>query len=126
MRFILDQKDEAILNIIKDLFGLGKVTLRSETKDVYRYTVTGFQNMNEAIIPYFNKFNLLTKKDISYKHWLSIHNIIINKNHLTEEELSQVREIQKKINLNNSLTNKTGSAHPAGTVNSENAENSEQ
>lgn len=111
MRFLLDQKDEVILNTIKDLFGFGIVTLRSETKDVYRYTATGFQNMNEIIL-YFNKFNLLTKKDISYKKWLSIHNIIINKNHLTEEELSQVREIKEQINLNNSLTNKTGSAHP--------------
>jgi hypothetical protein len=111
MRYILDQKDEAILNIIKDLFGFGKVTLRSKTNDVYRYNVTGFKNMNE-IISYFNKFNLLTKKAISYNNWLSIHNIIINKNHLTEEGLSQVREIQKKININNSLTNKTGSAHP--------------
>jgi hypothetical protein len=115
MRFLLDQKDEVILNTIKDLFGFGIVTLRSETKDVYRYTVTGFQNMNEIIL-YFNKFNLLTKKDISYKNWLSIHNIIINKNHLTEEGLSQVREIKKQINLNNSLTNKTGSAHHSGNT----------
>ena len=124
MRFILDQKDEDILKSIKDLFGLGKVTLRSKTIDVYRYTVTGFQNMNE-IISYFNKFNLLTKKDMSYRHWLSIHNIIINKNHLTEEGLSQVRVIQKQINLNNSLTNKTGSAHPGNQGNSENTENTE-
>jgi hypothetical protein len=67
MRYILDQKDEAILNIIKDLFGFGKVTLRSKTNDVYRYTVTGFKNMNE-IISYFNKLNLLTKKAISYNN----------------------------------------------------------
>jgi len=65
MRFLLDQKDEAILNIIKDLFGFGKVTLRSNTMDTYRYTATGFKNMNE-IITYFNKYQLLTKKALSY------------------------------------------------------------
>jgi len=39
-----------------------------------------------------------------------IYNIIINKDHLNEEGLAQVRKIQKEININNSLTNKTGSA----------------
>lgn len=111
MRFILDQKDEAILNIIKDLFGFGKVTLRSKTIDVYRYTATGYKNMSD-IITYFNKYQLLTKKAISYSNWLAIYNIINNKDHLTEEGLSQVRLIKKEINVNNSLTNKTGSAHP--------------
>jgi hypothetical protein len=66
MRFILDQKNEAILNIIRDLFGFGKVTLRTKTKDVYRYTATGFKSMND-IISYFNLFPLLTKKALSFE-----------------------------------------------------------
>ena len=33
-----------------------------------------------------------------------------NKLHLTEEGLSQVRTLQKQINLNNSIANKTGKA----------------
>ncbi len=111
MRFILDQKDEAILNNVKDLFGFGKVTIRSETIDVYRYTATGFKNIND-IKSYFNIFPLLTKKSLSYGNWLSIHNIITNKLHLTEAGLAQVRKMQKEININNSMTNKTGSAHP--------------
>jgi hypothetical protein len=64
MRYILDQKDGVILNKVYELFGFGKVRLRSGTKDVYRYTATG----------------------------------------------SQVRTLQKQINLNNSRTNKTGRA----------------
>lgn len=94
MRFILDEKDEAILNNVKDLFGFGKVTIRSETLDVYRYTATGFKNMND-IKSYFNIFPLLTKKSLSYGNWLSIHNIIKNKLHLTEAGLAQVRKMQK-------------------------------
>ncbi len=111
MRFILDQKNESILNIINDLFGFGKVTLRSKTNNVYRYTATGFKSLNE-IIYYFNLFPLLTKKALSYEKWSNIHNIIYNKLHLTEEGLAQIRLIQKHININNSMTNKTGSAHP--------------
>jgi hypothetical protein len=35
---------------------------------------------------------------------------VCNKLHLTEEGLSEVRTLQKQINLNNSMTNKTGKA----------------
>lgn len=111
MRYILDQKDEDVLNIIKHLFGFGKVKLRAETVGVYRYTVTGFNNMNDIVI-YFNKYPLLTKKALSYKNWLLIYNMVINKKHLTVEGLSQVKKIKKEININNSLVIKTGAAHP--------------
>ena len=52
MRYLLDQKDSSILLIIRNLFGFGKVTLRSKTDGVYRYTVTGFKSMND-VISYF-------------------------------------------------------------------------
>jgi hypothetical protein len=111
MRYILDQKDSSILQVIQNLFGFGKVTLRSKTDGVYRYTVTGFKTMI-GVISYFKKFPLLTKKAQSFDKWLAIHNIVFNKLHLNEEGLAQVRVLQKQININNSITNKTGSAHP--------------
>ncbi|CAL1192392.1 unnamed protein product [Candida parapsilosis] len=74
LKYILDQKDENILNIIKDLFDLGKVTYRSDTEGVYRYTITGYKSINK-VISYFNKYPLYTKKALSYKYF----NIIYNK-----------------------------------------------
>lgn len=111
MRYILDQKDSSILHIICDLFGFGKVTLRSKRNGVYRYTATGFKSMNN-VISYFKVFPLLTKKGLSFEKWLATHNLVINKLHLTEEGLSQVRVLSKEININNSMVIKTGSAHP--------------
>jgi len=111
MRYILDQKDNSILLIIKNLFGFGKVTLRSKTDGVYRYTVTGFTSAKN-IISYFNVFPLLTNKASSFAKWSIIHNIVSNKLHLSSEGLAQVKVLQKQINVNNSRTNKTGSAHP--------------
>jgi hypothetical protein len=66
MRFLLDQKNEIILLKIKDLFGLGKVTLRSGTTGVYRYTITGYNSL-QSIINYINKFPLYTKKAKSFE-----------------------------------------------------------
>jgi hypothetical protein len=61
MRYILDQKDSIILNKVYELFGFGKVTLRSGTEDVYRYTATGFKPLNN-VIAYFKLHPLKTKK----------------------------------------------------------------
>ncbi len=111
MRYILDQKDSSILLIIRDLFGFGKVTLRSQTDGVYRYTATGFKSMSN-VISYFKVFPLFTKKAQSLHKWSSIHNMVSNKLHLTEQGLAQVKALQKQINIDNSITKKTGSAHP--------------
>ena len=67
--------------------------------------------MND-VISYFNVFPLLTKKARSFEKWSTIHNLVSNKLHLTEQGLAQVRVLSKKINNNNSITGKTGSAHP--------------
>lgn len=109
MRYILDQKDNIILNKVYELFGLGKVSLRSGTDNVYRFTITGFKVLNH-VIAYFKMFPLQTKKTFSFEKWLTIHNQVSNKLHLTYEGLSQIRTLQKQINLNNSMTNKTGKA----------------
>ena len=109
MRYLLDQKDNLILNKICELFGFGKVTLRSGTDNVYRYTATGFKSLND-IISYFKLFPLHTKKAVSFERWLTVHNQVSNKLHLTDEGLSKIRYLQKQINLNNSTTNKTGKA----------------
>jgi hypothetical protein len=66
MRFLLDQKDSIVLSKIRDLFNLGKVTSRSGTKEVFRYTVTGFKSI-KIVINYFEFFPLYTKKAHSLK-----------------------------------------------------------
>jgi hypothetical protein len=66
MRYILDQKDSLILDKVCELFGFGKVTLRSGTENVYRYTVTGFKLLND-VIRYFKLFPLQTKKALSFE-----------------------------------------------------------
>lgn len=111
MRYTLDQKDSDILHFVRDLFGFGKVTLKSKTDGVYRYTATGFKSMND-IISYFKVFPLYTKKALSFNKWLTIHNMVSNKLHLTKEGLVEVRKLQKQINNSSIMTNKTGSAFP--------------
>jgi hypothetical protein len=112
LRFLLDQNNGYdVLIHIRDLFGFGKVTLRRETINVYRYTINSFLGLGE-VVNYFTIFPLKTKKEISFTNWCKVYNMVVNKQHLTEEGLLEVRSIVKTINLTNSVTKKIGSAKP--------------
>jgi hypothetical protein len=110
LRFILDQNFALNqLTYIRDLFGYGSVIHRK--KDTFRYYCESFLGMG-LICTYFEKFPLKTKKSISLANWLKVYNMVLNKEHLTEEGLKKVREIKQTININNAQNSKTGSAKP--------------
>lgn len=112
LRFLLDQKNaESTLLHIQNLFGFGQVNVRSDTNSVYRYS----NNSIKGLIPvcdYFLAFSLKTKKNESFKHWLKVFTMLLNKEHLVQEGLDNIRAIAKIININNSLNGKTGSSNP--------------
>ena len=71
-------------------------------------TFIGLSSVNS----YFSSFPLKSKNSISYANWFKVYQMVINKEHLTTQGLERVRAIKKTININNSLTNKIGSAKP--------------
>nr|YP_010160552.1 hypothetical protein K4Y30_mgp16 [Gymnopilus junonius]QRH17738.1 hypothetical protein [Gymnopilus junonius] len=112
LRFLLDQKNaESTLLIIRDLFGYGQVNLRKNTNGVYRYSNNSFKGLL-SVHDYFLTFPLKTKKVKSFNYWDIVFTMVLNKEHLVLEGLEKIRAIAKLINLNNSLTDKTGSAKP--------------
>ena len=108
LRFLLDQKNSFYLfTLIRDLFGYGKVIERS--KDMYRFYCDSFVGLS-YVNGYFSSFPLKSQKAVSYCNWLKVYQMVINKEHLTTQGLEKVRVLKKTININNSLTNKIGSA----------------
>lgn len=106
LRYILDQKNtEALFKSMKIQYNYGFITLRN--KNIYRFTINTFEGLFK-IIEYLNKYPLKTKKLLSYNKWLNIYNILINKEHLNEENMKLIIKLRKEINLNNSLNKKIG------------------
>nr|QYC94335.1 LAGLIDADG homing endonuclease [Oedogonium sp. 210] len=105
LRFVLDQKDaQKELLYAKKLFKYGLVSLRSKTNNVYRYTIDsniGCKN----IVSYLSKYPLKTKKQSSFLKWYTVYQMILLKQHLTQEEegLYKIIDIKKEINTNNSF-----------------------
>lgn len=112
LRFLLDQKNaEDTLLQIRELFGYGQVNLRGKSKGVYRYHNNTFKGLL-AVRDYFLRYPLKTKKAESFKLWLKVFTMILDKEHLALSGLEKIRAIAKTINKNNSLNGKTGSAKP--------------
>jgi hypothetical protein len=110
LRFLLDQKNaESILLDVRDQFKFGQVSIRKGTNGVYRYHNNTFKGLT-PVRDYFLAFSLKTKKAESFKLWLDVFTMILNKEHLDPEGLVKIRAIAKKINLKNSLNNQTGSS----------------
>jgi len=112
LRFLLDQKNaESTLLHIKNLFDFGQVNLRKNTNGVYRYSNDSIKGLL-PVRDYFLAFPLKTKKNESFKYWLKVFTMILNKEHLDKEGLDKIRVIAKNINKDKYLTGKTGSSKP--------------
>jgi len=111
LRFLLDQKD-ALINLehIRNLFGFGKVSLRSGTNKVYRLTIDSFKGLI-GLRDYFLMYPLRSKKAISFMKWNEIYTMRLNKEHLNQKGFDKIKLISKEINLNNRETTKTGSSN---------------
>ena len=112
LRFLLDQKNAIeILSHIRNLFGFGAVILRKDTKEVYRYYCDSFIGLKNIIL-YFQAFPLKTIKASAFNHWLKAYKMVENKEHLTKQGLTIIRDIKKQINVTNEKASKIGSAKP--------------
>ena len=95
LNYQIDQKHRDILSLIKDKLG-GNIGYRS-SQDTYYYGSTSFGSAKN-VIGYFDKFNLQSKKHISYLRWRKTYRIIQNKEHLTEQGVNKIKKIKALIN----------------------------
>lgn len=101
LRFILDQKNaESTLNHIQALFHFGKVSLRKDTQQVYRYQVNSYKGL-QGVSSYFQEFSLKTKKRVSFIRWNKIYGIVLKKEHLTSNGIDLIKHAAKEINITN-------------------------
>lgn len=95
LNFQIDQKKDLLLNMIKSYLG-GNIGYR-KPQDTYYYGSTSFGSAKK-VIQYFDKFNLQSKKHISYLRWRKVYILIQNKQHLTEIGLAKILKIKPLIN----------------------------
>ncbi len=107
IRYILTQKWEVNKKILFHILSLlskpsnqikliGAIVPHS-IENVYELRINGVKNC-EYIFKYFDDFQLITKKKLSYDNWKSIHARLKNKDHLDNKKRVEMMDIIKRIN----------------------------
>ena len=93
----LHEKYQDILYKIQFFFGVGAVYHRPDRKkSVYR--VTNVTYIKNVIIPHFLKYPLISKKGGDFLLWSKVVEIILNKDHLTQQGFLNILSYYASIN----------------------------
>jgi len=91
----LNQKDKALLERIQFYFGVGSIVKLGSQAIIFR--VESVKDL-KVIINHFEKYPLITQKRADYELFKLAYNIIINKEHLTQEGLAKIVSIKALMN----------------------------
>jgi LAGLIDADG DNA endonuclease family protein len=94
----LHKKDKSTLELIKFYFD-NKGNILKQSKDSLEYRVGSLQDINNIIIPHFDKYPLISKKKADFILFKQIINLINNKEHLTLEGLQKIVALKASLNL---------------------------
>lgn len=97
LNFQIDQKDNNVLLLIKEVFG-GNIGYR-KSQDTYYYGSTSFASA-KRVINYFDHFNLQSSKHINYLKWRKVYIMIQEKKHLMETRINKIIKLKKSMNRN--------------------------
>jgi len=68
-----------------------------KNRDAFEYQVEKFSDIQNKIIPFFNKNRIQGIKSLDYQDWCKAAELIKNKAHLTEEGLDQIHKAIKAV-----------------------------
>ena len=103
----IHNKDIAILESIRNTFGVGKVRKNSSSTAVFR--VDNIQEL-QVIVDHFDKYSLIGAKVSDFLLFKQCYDLIKQKQHLTQEGLEKI--VALKSNLNKGLTDNIMEAYP--------------
>lgn len=98
LSFHISQKDPVILSQFKKHFQCGRMRKRKDD-GVWYYEVTNFDAIQKNVIPFFNRFGLLSaKKKRDFSKLKQIAKLMERKDHLTIEGIQEILKIRKEMN----------------------------
>ena len=102
--FVVTQGAKSLpaLEKIKDFFGCGNIFINkrydNHNEHLYRYCVRSLKELNEKIIPFFQKFPLCTYKENDFEIFRDVIRMMICKEHLTEMGYQKIIELVSMMN----------------------------
>ena len=102
--FVITQGAKSLkaLENIKKFFGCGSIVLNkrydNHNEDLYRYCVRSISELNEKIIPFFDRFYLRTYKQNDFILFKKVIKMMVKKEHLNKRGWDKILVIASKTN----------------------------
>ncbi len=96
MSFNVSQRDETVLRMFQDVLGCG--TLRWRKDGVCYFETTSLTAIREKVIPFFQRYKLVSKKQQDFESWCRIALLMESEKHLTREGLEEILIIRGPMN----------------------------
>lgn len=91
------ERDKNLLDFIIKYLGSGKI-YKYSNKSAVSLTIVNFSDINNLIIPFFEKYPLIGVKLFDFLDWCKIANLMKDGSHLTIEGLALIRSIKAGMN----------------------------
>lgn len=103
--FIVTQhmRDQKLLEGLIHYLGCGRYSKRKEAGD---FKVLSISDINQKIIPFFDKYQLQGIKSLNYADFRSVAKIMETKGHLAKEGLEQIQAIKMRMNKGRAAVSK--------------------
>lgn len=82
---------------MKTFWGVGSIS-ESKVRNTVSFCVASIKEINEVVIPHFNKYKLLTQKQVDFELFKSAVELINKGEHLTIEGLIKIAGFKASIN----------------------------
>lgn len=89
------KKDEWLMRSLINYLGCGSI---QASNNVINFRVDNFLDINEKVIPFFDKYPILGAKYLDFADWCKAADIIKAKDHLTKVGLDQIKIIRTNMN----------------------------
>ena len=95
--FNISQRDISVLTLCKRYFGVGTIRMRRD--GVYYYEVRNYRALQERIIPFFERYHLLSTSKM--RNFRIFKEIVIQMNqnaHLSKDGLHTILKLRERLN----------------------------
>lgn len=91
------QNHREILELCQEVFKTGRIYRKSGTHPVLNFSIDSMRNIKERVIPFFDKYPLVTKRD-AYQKFREIVLALDRKEHLTSKGFERLVRLAYSMN----------------------------
>jgi len=102
----LNFKDKDLLLRIKNTLGVGNI-YHNKSDNTFKWKVSNLSDISNVILPFLNKYSLVTQKRADYEIFTQIAKLLENKQHMNCKGLQDIVNLKASLNLGLKDKNKT-------------------